>query len=191
MASPRQAAWSSHRFSNVVLAGVTAFLSVANARWPDEGGTAAPPGRLVDVGGYKLHAHVTGKGDPAVALIAGAGDFSFDWGLVQPGISRFARTCSYDRAGAAWSDLGPTPRTMRQEAHELHALLIAAGIKPPYVLVDHSVGGLILRVYAEHYPADVAGAVLVDGTHEDTTLLYKGKLVRVREGAKGRAVPPV
>ena len=156
----------------------------------DKEPTFAPPGRLVDVGGYRLHLNCTGESGPTVVLIAGGGDFSFDWGLVQPDASRFTRVCSYDRAGLAWSDPGPTPRTMRQDAHELHALLRAARVKAPYVLVGHSVGGLIARVYAAQYPKEVAGMVLVDPTHEDTTLMYQGKLVRVREGAKGLSVPP-
>jgi pimeloyl-ACP methyl ester carboxylesterase len=151
----------------------------------------SPPGKLVDVGGYRLHLNCTGKSGLTVVLIAGAGDFSFDWGLVQPGVSRFTRACSYDRAGLAWSDPGPTPRTMKQDAYELHTLLKAARIKAPYVLVGHSIGGLIARVYTEQYPDEVAGVVLVDPTHEDTTLMYQGKLVRIREGAKGIAVPPV
>src|SRR2546422_1727822 len=150
-----------------------------------------PPGKLVDVGGYRLHISCTGKGSPTVVLIAGGGDFSFDWDLVQPDVSRFTRACSYDRAGLAWSDPGPTPHTMGQDAYELHTLLKAARIKGPYVLVGHSVGGLIARVYAEQYPDEVAGMVLVDSTHEDTTLLFQGKPVRVREAAKGIAVPPV
>lgn len=65
-----------------------------------------PPGKLVDVGGYRLHLNCTGKRGPTVVLIAGAGDFSFDWSLVQPGVSRFTRGCSYDRAGLAWSEPG-------------------------------------------------------------------------------------
>ena len=164
---------------------------IAGGQQKDKKPTYSPPGKLVDVGGYRLHLNCTGKSGPAVVLIAGAGDFSFDWGLVQPDVSRFTRACSYDRAGLAWSDPGPTPRTMRQEAYELHALLKAARIKAPFVLVGHSIGGLIARVYAERYPDEVAGMVLVDPTHEDTTLMYQGKLVRVREGAKGVAVPPV
>lgn len=150
----------------------------------------SPPGKLVDIGGYKLHLNCTGKDGPTVVLIAGAGDFSLDWELVQPDVARFTRVCSYDRAGLAWSDPGPTPRTMRQDAHELHWLLRAARVKAPYVLVGHSLGGLIARVYAEEFPKEVAGMLLVDSTHEDTVLMFQGKLVRIREHAKGRPVPP-
>lgn len=149
------------------------------------------PGRLIDVGGYRLHINSTGKGEPAVVLIAGSGDFSFDWSLVQPAVSHFSRVSSYDRAGFAWSDLGPTPRTMQQEAHELHSLLRKAGVKRPYVLVGHSIGGLIARVYAAAYPGEVAGMVLVDPTTEDVTLSYQGKIVRVRDSAQKRPIPGV
>lgn len=174
---------------------VTVFLLllsvIAVGQQKDKKPKHPPPGKLVDVGGYRLHLNCTGKRGPTVVLIAGAGDFSFDWSLVQPGVSRFTRGCSYDRAGLAWSEPGPTPRTMRQDAYELHTLLKAARIKAPYVLVGHSIGGLIARVYAEQYPDEVAGMVLVDSTHEDTILMYQGKLVRVREGAAGIVVPPV
>src|SRR5262245_52057806 len=152
---------------------------------------SAPPGKWIGIGGYRLHLNCSGNKGPTVVLIAGAGDFSFDWGLVQPGIAQFARVCSYDRAGFAWSDPGPTPRTMKQEAFELHLLLAAAGIKGPYLLVGHSLGGLIARVYFDQYPQEVAGIVLVDSTHEDTTLLLNGKLVHMREMAKSDQVPPL
>ncbi|HEX8723140.1 MAG TPA: alpha/beta hydrolase [Pyrinomonadaceae bacterium] len=168
---------------------VTAFLLLLPLSAAARQKEPAPPGRLLDVGGYRLHINCTGTGGPAVVLVAGAGDFSFDWGPVQPGVSRFARVCSYDRAGLAWSDPGPTPRTMLQDAAELHALLRAAGVRPPYVLVGHSIGGLIARVYAERYPRETAALVLVDPTHEDTVLMYQGKFVRVRDGARGRLVP--
>ena len=151
--------------------------------------TPKPPGKLIDVGGYRLHINVIGKANPPVVLIAGAGDYSFDWSLVQSEVSRFVRCVSYDRAGLAWSDLGPTPRTMRQEAYELRLLLRKAKIKPPFVLVGHSVGGLIARVYAADYPMEVAGMVLVDSTTEDTTLNFQGKIVRVRDSAKNRTIP--
>ena len=159
----------------------------------DRVGRADPPplGRLVDVGGYRLHLDCRGAGSPVVILLPGSGDFSFDWSLVQPDVARSARVCSYDRAGSAWSDPGPTPRTMKQEAHELRELLRAASEAPPYILVGHSVGGLVARVYTTAYPGEVAGMVLVDATHESTQLLYQGRVVRVRESASARAVPPV
>ncbi len=165
--------------------------TLALAQQANNNRTYRPLGKLVDIGGYRLHVNSTGKGSPSVVLIAGSGDFSFDWSLVQPAVSRFARVCSYDRAGLAWSDLGPTPRTMRQDAFELHTLLKNARISAPYVLVGHSIGGLIARMYAEQYPQEVAGIVLVDSTTEDTTLNYQGKLVHVRESAKDKPVPTV
>src|SRR5215831_16413900 len=117
---------------------------------------AAPPfpapGRLIDVGGWWLHLNCSGQAKPSratVILEAGAGDFSVDWSLVQPLVAPFARACSYDRAGAGWSDLGPRPRTMRQQVWELHALLEHAGEKPPFVLVGHSYGGWLARLSAE------------------------------------------
>src|SRR5262245_25339644 len=97
-----------------------------------------PPGRLVDVGGRRLHLDCTGEpraGQPAVILEAGAGDFSVEWSLVQPHVAKFARVCAYDRAGDGWSDLGPHPRTFRQIVYELRTLLDRAGVKPPFVLV--------------------------------------------------------
>jgi pimeloyl-ACP methyl ester carboxylesterase len=172
----------------LLIGGITA----ASRTQAVQDASAYPPtGKLVDIGGYKLHINATGKGRPTVVLIAGAGDFSFDWSLVQPEVARFARVASYDRAGMAWSDLGPTPRTMAQDAYELHLLLQKAALPAPYVLVGHSVGGLIARVYASRYPEEVAGMVLVDSTHEDTTLMYQGKLVRIRGTAQARPVPPV
>src|SRR5260370_233845 len=94
-----------------------------------------PPGGLVDVGGWRLHLNCTGESrtsQPTVILEAGLGDFSVEWSLVQPGVAKFARVCSYDRAGDGWSDLGPHPRTMHQIVYELHTLLANAGVKPPF-----------------------------------------------------------
>jgi len=178
-------------FHSIVLITAIFMSTAAVPSYAQSHSPPAPPGRLIDIGGYRLHLQVTGKREPAVVLIAGAGDFSFDWSLVQPAVARFSRVCSYDRAGFAWSDLGPTPRTMKQEAYELHLLLKKAGIKGPYVLVGHSLGGLVARIYSDMYPTEVAGIVLVDSTHEDTTLFMNGKITHMRELAKNVAIPPV
>lgn len=126
-----------------------------------------PPGALVDVGGYHLHVNCSGQGQPAVVIDAGFGDFSLGWHLVQPEVARFARVCTYDRAGYGWSDPGPRPRTSGQAVKELHALLAGAGIEGPYVLVGQSGGGLNARLYAHEFPDQVVGMVLVDPGHED------------------------
>jgi pimeloyl-ACP methyl ester carboxylesterase len=125
------------------------------------------PGRLVDVGGHRLHLNCAGHGSPAVILEAGLGDFSVYWQRVQPAVARFTRVCSYDRAGYAWSEAGPLPRTSEQITDELHALVAAASIESPFVLVGHSLGGLNARFYAHRFPEQVDGMVLVDAVHEE------------------------
>ena len=154
-------------------------------------GSPPPPGRLIDLGGYRLHLNCVGTrpGSVTVVLSAGAGDFSTDWSLVQPEVSKFTRVCSYDRSGAAWSDLGPKPRTMIQEAFDVRRLLLLAGERGPYLLVGQSLGGMIMRVFQERYPQDVAGIVLVDAYSEDSQLGINGKLERVRLQAKRRQIP--
>jgi pimeloyl-ACP methyl ester carboxylesterase len=153
-----------------------------------------PPGKLVDVGGWRLHINCTGEGpasQPTVVLESGIGDFSVEWSLVQPGVAKFARVCSYDRAGDGWSELGPHPRTMHQIVYELHTLLNKAGVKPPLVLVGHSYGGWLVRLYASTYPADVAGMVLVEpGIDNPWRKLPDGKLVRSADLAKGEQPIP-
>jgi pimeloyl-ACP methyl ester carboxylesterase len=124
------------------------------------------PGKLVDIGGYRLHINCTGTGSPTVILDAGLGGTSLDWSKVQPAVARFTRVCSYDRAGYGWSESGPGPRTSQQIVRELHLLLAHAQITGPYVLVGHSAGGLNVRLYAYRYPAEVAGMVLLDATSE-------------------------
>ena len=126
-----------------------------------------PPGKLIDMGGYRLHIESAGEGSPTVILDAGWSSCSLNWCLVQPEVAKFTRVCSYDRAGMGWSDPGPSPRTSLQIAHELHTLLANAGIPGPYVLVGHSFGGYNVRLFAHEYPQEVAGIVLVDASHED------------------------
>lgn len=127
----------------------------------------AMAGRRFDVGGYKMHMDCTGEGTPTVILNAGLGDTYVSWRKVQPQIAKFVRVCSYDRAGLGYSDSSSRPRTSKDIAEELHALLQAAHVAPPYVLVGHSLGGYEVRLFASLYRNEVAGMVLVDASHPD------------------------
>lgn len=126
-----------------------------------------PPGRLVDIGGHRLHLWCTGSGAPAVILESGLGSSTPSWGFVQPEVARFTRVCSYDRAGLGYSDPGPSPRTARRIAHELALLVDQGGVGDSVVLVGASFGGLTVRVFASEHPQRAAGLVLVDASHED------------------------
>ena len=130
-------------------------------------GLLSPPGRLIDIGGYRLHLDCQGTGSPTVILEAGLGDPASSWSAVQPALSRSARVCSYDRAGLGYSDAGPLPRDPIQETGELHTLLERAAIAPPYVLVGHSYGGDLTRLYASRFPKGVVGLVLVEAANQD------------------------
>lgn len=121
-----------------------------------------PPGRLVRAGAQRLHVFEMGEGRPAVVLESGISATCVNWRRVQIAISRFTRVLSYDRAGLGWSDPARTPRTAPQIVEELHAMLHEAAIPAPYVLVGHSFGGLVVRLYAARYSAEVAALVLVD-----------------------------
>ena len=126
-----------------------------------------PPGKLVDVGEHRLHIRCAGEGRPTVVLETGALAMSSLWGWVQAQVAVHTRVCSYDRAGLGWSEPGPEPRNAVRITGELRTLLINAGETPPYVFVGHSFGGLLVRVYADRYPEDLAGLVLVDSSHPD------------------------
>jgi pimeloyl-ACP methyl ester carboxylesterase len=132
-----------------------------------------PTGELIDIGGYRLHINCTGEREadqPIVVIEAGSGSFSADWVLVQPEIAKFARVCTYDRAGLGWSDPGPQPRSSRQYATELHKLLEQAGEEPPFIMVGFSYGGHTVRIYTQEQPKDVVGMVLVDASHPSIEL---------------------
>jgi pimeloyl-ACP methyl ester carboxylesterase len=121
-----------------------------------------PPGLLVDVGGFRLHLNSCGAGSPVVIFDAALGGSSLSWSLVQPQVGQFTRACSYDRAGFGWSDAGPMPRTAGRIADELHTLMDRANVPPPYVLVGHSFGALVMRIFAARHRHEVAGLVLVE-----------------------------
>jgi pimeloyl-ACP methyl ester carboxylesterase len=123
---------------------------------------------LVDVGGYRLAIHCVGEGSPAVVLETGLGAPSEYWAPVQQEIGGLTRVCRFDRAGRGKSEPAPTtPRTCADMVADLRALLRNAGIPAPYVLVGNSLGGMNARLYAYRHPEDVAGLVLVDGSHQD------------------------
>jgi pimeloyl-ACP methyl ester carboxylesterase len=127
--------------------------------------------RLVDMDhGRRMNIYCRGTGAPAVILDAGLGESTSTWGLVQPAMAAKTRACSYDRAGLGFSDAATRPSTTLNIAEDLHALLKAAHVEPPYILVGHSSAGMNVRVYADRYPDDVVGMVLVDPSHEDQSV---------------------
>lgn len=126
---------------------------------PDNAVAPAPIGKLVDVGGYRVHVYCVGSGNPPVVIV-GAG-FSFNWGLVQPEVAKFTRVCAYDHSGIGWSDDGPKD-SCSLRVSEVHTALRNLGIKGPYVLVGHSLGALVARIYAGKYSKETAGIVFVD-----------------------------
>jgi pimeloyl-ACP methyl ester carboxylesterase len=124
-----------------------------------------PPGKLIDIGGYRLHLSCAGEPGPTVVLEYGHQASYFDWRLVQPEIAKFARVCFYDRAGYGWSDRCARPRISSVMADELHTLLHTAGEKPPFILVAHSFGSYNAVMFTRKFPDEVSGLVLVDGLH--------------------------
>ena len=122
-------------------------------------------GRLIDVGGHRLHLHCTGSGSPTVVLQPGAGDFSSVMGWIAPAVASDTRVCVYDRAGRGWSEPADSPQDATKIAADLHTLLQRGDVPGPYVLVGHSFGGLYVLTYADRYPDEVAGMVLVDSTN--------------------------
>jgi pimeloyl-ACP methyl ester carboxylesterase len=147
--------------------------------------TNPPPGRLIDVGGFRLHLNCSGRGVPTVVLDAALGGSSISWTLVQPAIAKLTRVCSYDRAGFGWSEAGPMPRTAGRIAGELRTLLDRGGAGPPFVLVGHSYGGFVMRVFARRYRQDVAGLLLVDPAHpEDWVRPAPKEQVRIDRGVR-------
>src|SRR5215831_9448823 len=121
-----------------------------------------PPGQMVDVDGHTMHIRCTGKGSPTVILEAGAYSFSTEWYWVQQQLEQMNRVCSYDRAGNGWSDVVEGSRDGLTLVQELHSLLERAGIEGPYVMVGHSLGGVLAPIYASQYRDEILGLVLVD-----------------------------
>ena len=127
------------------LSWVVLLAAVVSANGQPHSTGYQAPGHPVDIGGRKLYLNCSGKGSPTVVLVAGGDAFSIDWALVQPKLAESTRVCSWDRAGLGWSDAGPADETVEQTIADLHALLHAAGEKPPYLLVGASIGGIFIR----------------------------------------------
>ncbi len=155
----------------LILACVGAiYQSVSAAR---ERQTYHPPGKLVDVGGYRLHLYCSGNGGPTVVLEYGLVGTYLDWFYVQPEVAKFTRVCSYDRGGYGWSDPSSKERLPSVMANELHTLLSTAGVKPPYIIAGHSFGAFNALAFAKLFPRETAGIVLIDGSHPDQSVPFR------------------
>jgi pimeloyl-ACP methyl ester carboxylesterase len=153
--------------------GCAAALALGLAVWQEiasrlDRAALQPGGRSVDVQGHRVHVVLEGDSTrgPTVVLECGIGGATAaSWGSVRPLAAKFARVFSYDRAGLGASDPGPLPRDGIRLAGELHDALHASGAPQPYVLVGHSYGGLIARLFVDRYPGEVAGLVLIESSH--------------------------
>jgi len=125
------------------------------------------PGTLAAVGHHRLHYRSEGAGTPVVILEAGIAASSLTWSRLQPILARSTRVFAYDRAGLAWSDAAPGPRSLDALISELRRLAVHADLQPPFVLVGHSFGALVIRAFARAHPAEVAGLIFVDPLHPE------------------------
>lgn len=151
-----------------VLVAMAVGAGYQNVRQAQDQATLTMPGQLLDVGGHRLHIDCTGTGSPTVVLESGLGEpSSIMAGWIAPAVAPTTRVCVYDRSGYGWSDPAPNPEDGRGVATDLHALLAAAHVAPPYVLAGHSTGAVYTEIFAARYPDEVAGMVLLDGQSPD------------------------
>jgi pimeloyl-ACP methyl ester carboxylesterase len=152
----------------LILGGVLGLIGAGYETIAARGdaGRFPPPGRLVDMGGYRMHIHCVGQGGPTVVLEHGFAGAAVNWHGILPALAEAGRVCVYDRAGLGWSEPSPYPRTPRAMAAELHTLLERAGERGPYVLVGASLGAKYVRAFALDFPDAVAGLVFADGRNE-------------------------
>jgi pimeloyl-ACP methyl ester carboxylesterase len=159
----RQLAWISSGLIAFVLALIVVTTIYQRVATANEQTRFPPPGRPVDVGGYRLHLRCEGQGSPAVVLESGSGMTSNEWTLVQPEVAKFTRVCSYDRAGFGWSESGPPA----DPVEVLHVLLRNGGVAGPYAIAGHSYGSGLARRFAYRFPNEVKGMVLTAASYPD------------------------
>jgi pimeloyl-ACP methyl ester carboxylesterase len=147
-------------FGVLVLLGVS-YQQIATAQ---DRKTHVPRGEFYTVSGHRMHIVCMGEGSPSVILEAGGTAESLWWHRVQGQLASHARVCAYDRPGHGWSDPATAPRDALTIVRELHALLSAADVPAPYVIVGHSYGALWARIFAAQYSDEVLGAALIDSS---------------------------
>lgn len=162
----------SERYRRPLVFGIALLLGVLVASLGLEVGLEArdlkrypPPGRLIDVGGRRLHLHCSGTGTPTVVMEMGAGAWSVHWTQIRERLAASTRVCVYDRAGLGWSDPARDPVSSARLVDDLYMLLHHSRESGPFVLVGHSLGGWIVRLYQARFPWDVAGIALVESAH--------------------------
>ena len=149
---------------------------------------APPVGRRIAVGNGHLFMHREGTGRPPVIVLPGAGAVALDYWTLHQAVSKLTTSILYDRAGTGWSDPAPLPRSAREVTDELRTLLQAMGEQPPYLFIGHSLGGGYARLYAQRFPGEVAGLLLLDPLHEDGNRLYPAEVVQT-EDRVGQPIP--
>jgi pimeloyl-ACP methyl ester carboxylesterase len=155
--------------SRTQLAAAAFLLSGALSLATPSAPAQEPAEQRIDLGGYKLNVAEAGSGSPVIVFVAGMGEDLSTWHGVQPQVAQLSSTLSYDRAGLGKSDPSSAGKSVEHMTTELHTLLAAAKVPPPYVLVGHSLGGAIVQLFAFTYPDEIAGLVFVDP--EDGRLL--------------------
>lgn len=151
------------KFLVILLMAVITLLAIVGTSTKSEVHESFPmPGRLVNVGSHRLHINCLGNGEPTVVLESGGGSWSLDWHPVLEGLSSFSRVCVYDRAGFGWSESAEGERDFQTLVFELDRLLTNSGISEPFVMVGASLGGAVAQMYAQQFPRNVVGLLLLD-----------------------------
>jgi pimeloyl-ACP methyl ester carboxylesterase len=165
---PRPPKWKRVLRRCALISTAVIFVAAATGfcvqRWHDAN-IPAPAGAYADLGGRRVHYCLSGAGKYTFILEAGLGDYSASWRGFDASLAALGKTFVYDRAGLGWSDAGPSPRSIEQIVDDLHRTLEFAAIPKPYILVGHSLGGLMQLRYATRFPDEVAGLLLIDPSH--------------------------